>query len=200
MQYYTMQSAMQYNTLTYFTRAMLLLLRYLYYTYYIHLFLAVSLVSSLIHHIIKLRGIKNLGLDNPTSTLGVLIDGMRSIFELSVALNDLHVERSVDGRSSLDGLDGTEGLGLIEGVALVRELHVDNITERVLSVISNTNHSFVGLIVESHPLVVIREFCDGGHRALGEAGGGERDTVQRESVIVYRIKITVKNQDARKYV
>lgn len=101
------------------------------------------LVGSFVEEGIELSNISDLDLGDPTLTLGALVDGLSLVLEDAVAGNDLTGDGGKDIGSRLDRLNGSDGLTGRDIEALLGKLDVDDITQRVGGVVSDTDLGYM---------------------------------------------------------
>lgn len=104
-----------------------------------HLLVDGLLVGSLIQQSIQLGGVRDLDLSNPALTLGALVDGLCLVLQNRVTADNLASNWGQHVGSRLDGLDGTDGLASTNLEVGLGELDEDNVTQRVGSVVGDTD-------------------------------------------------------------
>ena len=84
-------------------------------------------------------GISHLALDDPALAVGVLIDQLGCILELSIGLLDVDSTGSDQVRDRLDRLDGAECLTALYGAALAVDVDEYDVSQLLLSEVGDTD-------------------------------------------------------------
>ena len=109
-----------------------------------------------IHELFNFGGVGHPDLDHPAFSVGIAVDSLGSLLQSSVDLDDLSGYRHKSVSNGLHSLDGSEYFFFGKILALSLNVYENDVSELVLSVVSDTYSSDIALYFDPFVIFCVR--------------------------------------------